>query len=122
MAQGRGISAIVMVFYMLVVSSEMAHAKSFVVGDAAGWTFKMTNWTSGKTFKAGDTLEFNYNPSIHNVVVVDEAGYNSCSASKGSKKYQSGHDHINLAKGGNYFICTFPGHCQADMKIAVNAA
>ncbi|XP_020222018.1 basic blue protein [Cajanus cajan] len=122
MAQGRGTSAIVILFCMLVASSEMAHAKTFVVGDAGGWTFKISKWPSGKTFNAGDTLEFNYDPSAHNVVKVDEAGYNSCTASKGSEKFQSGNDHINLVKGTNYFICTFPGHCLGDVKIAVNAA
>ncbi|TKY71322.1 Basic blue protein [Spatholobus suberectus] len=130
MAQGRGISAMMILFFMLVLYSEMAQANTYVVGDAAGWTFNMTSWPNGKSFRAGDILVFNYNPSYHNVVIVNAAGYNSCSAShdnshsasNGSKAYQSGHDHIPLARGANYFICSFPGHCPANMKIAVNAA
>ncbi|KAL2342170.1 hypothetical protein Fmac_010110 [Flemingia macrophylla] len=123
MAQGRGISAIMMMmlFCVSVISFRMAHATTFVVGDAAGWTFNISNWPSGKTFKAGDILEFKYDPSHHNVVIVDEAGYKSCVDSGKSKKFQSGHDQIKLVKGSNYFICTFPGHCQLEMKIAVNA-
>ncbi|TKY71321.1 Basic blue protein [Spatholobus suberectus] len=121
MAQGRGISAIMLLFCMLVLYSEMAHAKTYVVGDAAGWTFNMTAWPHGKLIMADDILVFNYNSSNHNVVIVDAAGYSSCSASTRSKTYQSGHDHIQIVRGSSYFICTFPGHCQAGMKIAINA-
>ncbi|TKY71320.1 Basic blue protein [Spatholobus suberectus] len=120
MAQGRGISAIMLLFCMLVLYSEIAHAKTYVVGGRAGWTSNMTTWHE-KNFRAGDTLLFIYNSSQHNVVKVDEAGYNSCSASTGSKTYQSGHDFIQLDPGSSYFICTFPGQCEAGMKFAVIA-
>ncbi|XP_027339407.1 basic blue protein-like [Abrus precatorius] len=122
MVQGRGSSATMLLFCALVLCSVMAHATTFQVGDAAGWTFNTVNWPDGKTFKPGDTLVFSYSPAAHNVVKVDEAGYNSCTASEGSKTYQSGNDTIKLCPGKSFFICTFPGHCQGGMKIAVNAA
>ncbi|XP_014517503.1 basic blue protein-like [Vigna radiata var. radiata] len=123
MVQGRGISATMVVLCMLGVFSEMAHATTYVVGGhTGGWAFNMTGWPTGKNFKAGDILVFNYNPQYHNVVTVDETGYNSCTAAPGSKTYQSGHDSITLAKGTTYFICTFFGHCEAKMKIAATAA
>lgn len=55
------------------------------------------------------------------MVVVNKSGYDSCVAPKGSKVYTSGADRITLAKGGNYFLCGFPGHCNLGQKIAVNA-
>lgn len=63
-----------------------------------------------------------YYITYDNVVIVDEAGYNSCRAPKGSITYRSGNDHIALARGPNYFICTNQDHCSLNgMKIAVNA-
>lgn len=69
-----------------------------------------------------DRAVFNYTPEVHNVVRVNEYGYNSCVALGGSKFYESGADRITLAKGPNYFICSIPGHCNSGMmKIALNA-
>ncbi|EEF33768.1 Basic blue protein, putative [Ricinus communis] len=63
---------------------------------------------------------FNYSPAAHNVVAVNRVGYDSCTGPKG-KVYRSGKDRIKLVKGQNFFICSFAGHCQAGMKIAINA-
>ena len=65
---------------------------------------------------------FYYDPSLHNVAVVDIDGYNSCSASPSSEVYSSGNDAITLSKGRNYFICSIPGHCDGGLKIAVDAS
>lgn len=63
---------------------------------------------------------FKYNPRMHNVVVVDENGYNSCKTPAGAEVFTSGNDQITLESGLNYFICNFPGHCQGGMKIAID--
>ena len=66
---------------------------------------------------------FKYNPSFHNVVAIDEDGYNGCStASPSSKVYSTGNDAVKLLKGHNYFICGVPGHCDMGLKIRVNAS
>lgn len=65
---------------------------------------------------------FKYDPTIHNVVIVDKGAYRSCSTPSGATVLQSGNDRITLAKGQNFFICNFPGHCESGMKIAVSAA
>ena len=65
---------------------------------------------------------FNYNPSYHNVVTVDNGGYSGCKTPRGAKVFQTGKDQIKLKKGVNYFICNFNGHCESGMKIAVTAA
>ncbi|CAL1352671.1 unnamed protein product [Linum trigynum] len=40
----------------------------------------------------------------------------------GAKVYASGNDQLTLAKGANYFICAIAGHCQANLKMTVNAS
>ncbi|CAL9178412.1 chemocyanin-like [Musa acuminata AAA Group] len=122
MAQGRGSAvALGLALLCLLIHSEIADAATYVVGDSGGWTFNVVGWPSGKRFRPGDVLVFRYNPSVHNVVAVNAAGYRGCSAPRGSRVFTSGNDRITLARGTNYFICSFAGHCQAGMKIAVTA-
>ncbi|XP_043710147.1 basic blue protein-like [Telopea speciosissima] len=126
MAQGRGsasgIGVIVGITLLaLLLHFEIVHAATYTVGDSGGWAFNVVNWPNGKQFRAGDTLIFKYNPSAHNVVVVDENGYSNCKTPDGAQVHKSGNDQIKLSKGQNYFICNFPGHCESAMKIAVNA-
>ncbi|XP_057979785.1 basic blue protein-like [Malania oleifera] len=121
--QGRGSAMVAAALLLLLLSHcEMARAAVYTVGGAAGWTFNVVGWPQGKRFKAGDVLLFKYNPTIHNLVVVSKAGYNTCSVPKGARTYRSGNDRIVLRKGQNFFLCSLPGHCQSGMKIAVNAA
>ncbi|KAK2384498.1 hypothetical protein P8452_39373 [Trifolium repens] len=121
MALGRG-SALVLLVCFFVLHSELAHAVTYTVGGAGGWTFNTVGWPQGKRFRAGDTLVFNYSPRAHNVVAVNKGGYDSCKTPAGSKVFRSGKDQIRLARGQNYFICNFVGHCESGMKIAINAA
>ncbi|KAK4846351.1 hypothetical protein QYF36_016239 [Acer negundo] len=120
--QGRGSAMLATVLVsLLVVQLEVAQAATYTVGGAGGWTFNVVGWTKGKQFKAGDVLVFNYNPAIHNVVVVNNAGYKACLTPKGAKVYKTGKDQIKLSKGSNFFICNFSGHCESGMKIAITA-
>ncbi|CAL0306524.1 unnamed protein product [Lupinus luteus] len=123
MALGRGSAmvALMLLLMCLLLHSEMAHAATYTVGGANGWTFNTATWPRGKRFRAGDTLVFNYSPGAHNVVAVDKASYSACKTPKGSKVYNSGSDQIKLAKGPNYFICNFVGHCESGTKIAISA-
>ncbi|XP_020204688.1 basic blue protein [Cajanus cajan] len=120
MALGRGSAMVLLLCFLL--HSHMARAATYKVGGPAGWTFNSVGWPNGKRFRAGDTLVFNYGPGTHNVVAVNKGGYDSCKTPRGAKVYRSGKDQIRLAKGQNYFICNFVGHCESGMKIAVNAA
>ncbi|KAI9176606.1 hypothetical protein LWI28_004986 [Acer negundo] len=109
--QGRGSAMLATVLVsLLVVQLEVAQAATYTVGGAGGWTFNVVGWTKGKQFKAGDVLVFNYNPAIHNVVAVNNAGYKACLTPKGAKVYKTGKDQIKLSKGSNFFICNFSGH------------
>jgi hypothetical protein len=55
MALGRG-SALVLLVCFFVLHSELAHAVTYTVGGAGGWTFNTVGWPQGKRFRAGDTL------------------------------------------------------------------
>ncbi|KAA8536525.1 hypothetical protein F0562_029003 [Nyssa sinensis] len=125
MSQGRGsaiVGAATVVCLLLVLHLEVAQAATYTVGGASGWTFNVVGWPNGKSFRAGDILVFNYNSSIHNVVALSKAGYDSCKTPSGAKVYQTGKDQIKLVKGQNSFICNFPGHCESGMKITITAA
>ncbi|KAK6939970.1 Phytocyanin domain [Dillenia turbinata] len=126
MSRGRGsaVGATVLVgaLVCLWIQAEVAHGATYTVGGTKGWAFNVVNWPKGKSFKAGDTLIFNYDKTIHNVVAVNKGGYKGCSTPSGAKMYSSGKDRIKLAKGQNYFICNYAGHCESGMKIAVKAA
>lgn len=81
------------------------------------WRDMYVNW-----YKCWYSAVFNYNPSAHNVVSVNKAGYNTCSVPRGgSRVYNTGRDQIRLVKGLNFFICSVAGHCQSGMKIAITA-
>ncbi|KAG6510222.1 basic blue protein-like [Zingiber officinale] len=124
MAQAQQARSALVILALAVVGHYLlghTEATDFVVGDAGGWKFNVIDWPNGKSFKAGDDLVFNYAAGAHNVVAVNEVGYDQCFPFDG-KVYTSGKDRITLVKGDNYFICAFPGHCEANMKIKVTAA
>ncbi|XP_058191823.1 basic blue protein-like [Rhododendron vialii] len=105
-------------------NGETAEAASFIVGNAKGWAFDVNDWPNGKSFKAEDTLVFNYNPKLHNVVVVKESSdFINCKVPAGATVFTSGKDHVALVRGHNLFICGRPGHCEFGfMNINVTAA
>ncbi|XP_048438953.1 basic blue protein-like [Pyrus x bretschneideri] len=121
-SQVRGSAIVTAVMAMglcMVLHGETAHGETFTVGEGDGWNLKVHDWPNGKNFTANDTLVFKYNNAFHNVAVVDEIGFRTCTV--GDKLFSSGNDEIKIQQGQNYFICGFPGHCAAGMKIAVTA-
>ncbi|KAL7119515.1 hypothetical protein ACP275_02G067400 [Erythranthe tilingii] len=105
----------------VMLQSNKAYATVWNVG-VNGWTFDVQGWESGKNFIAGDTLVFNYKVGDHSVAIVNESNYKECIVPEDAKIYSSGHDEFVLNKGINYFVCGIPGHCDAGMHIAPNAA
>uniref|UniRef100_A0A0E0R7K3 Phytocyanin domain-containing protein n=1 Tax=Oryza rufipogon TaxID=4529 RepID=A0A0E0R7K3_ORYRU len=74
-------------------------------------------------FAAGDTLVFNYQAGVHNVVAASAAEYRSCKVrnSADAAATAAGSAKLDLKKGVNYFICGVPGHCATGMKLRVVA-
>ncbi|KAJ0963703.1 hypothetical protein J5N97_028825 [Dioscorea zingiberensis] len=125
MAMGRGSCTKVALIALLVMiwSPFQTYAANHIVGDSQGWGFSVTytDWAKGQNFASGDTLVFNYQPGLHNVVPVNAAGYKNCKTSGASQAATSGNDKFTLNKGVNYYICSLPGHCSAGMKLQVVA-
>ncbi|KAF0932910.1 hypothetical protein E2562_013110 [Oryza meyeriana var. granulata] len=121
MARAGSVCIAVIGLVLAVCCTEIlvAGATEWTVGDSKGWSFGVAGWENGKAFSAGDVLVFNYDTMMHNVVQVDQAGYDACTAGAGDTTHTSGNDKITLAAGKAFFICSFPGHCANGMKIAV---
>uniref|UniRef100_A0A0D9X467 Phytocyanin domain-containing protein n=1 Tax=Leersia perrieri TaxID=77586 RepID=A0A0D9X467_9ORYZ len=98
-------------------------ATTYTVGAPNGSWDTRTNyaqWVSSINFRVGDQIVFKYSSSAHDVVEVNKAGYDACSASGPIATFTSGDDTVQLsAAGTRYFICGVPGHCTAGMKVAI---
>ncbi|XP_049410685.1 basic blue protein-like [Solanum stenotomum] len=108
------------VMLCILLQTNISKADTFLAGDANGWGFKLNGWPNGKTFKTGDVIEFKYPAGAHNVVKVDQAGFDSCNGA-GGQAFTSGDDKITLTQGTSYFICTIGPHCANGIKAAVTA-
>ncbi|MCO5550912.1 hypothetical protein L7F22_004406 [Adiantum nelumboides] len=99
-----------------------ASAATLTVGGSDGWDIRVdyTAWAASQTFAIGDVLSFPYTSGAHDVVQVDKAGYDACSAASPIATHTDGNTNVALPSAGNfYFLCSFLGHCDAGMKLAV---
>uniref|UniRef100_A0A0E0QE49 Phytocyanin domain-containing protein n=1 Tax=Oryza rufipogon TaxID=4529 RepID=A0A0E0QE49_ORYRU len=122
-ASARALLVVAVAAAAAVLATTAMGATTYTVGAPAGSWDTRTNyaqWASAATFRAGDRLVFRYSPAAHDVVEVTKAGYDACSAASPIATFNSGDDTVPLAAvGTRYFICGFPGHCAAGMKLAV---
>ncbi|KAL5560502.1 hypothetical protein UlMin_036713 [Ulmus minor] len=106
-----------------LMAAPAVYGEQYTVGDTGGWTNSgggYTTWATGKTFKVGDTLLFNYGSS-HKVDVVDKSGYDNCNSANALESHDDGATTITLAKSGPiYFICPVLNHCSSGgMKLSI---
>uniref|UniRef100_A0A0D3GW65 Phytocyanin domain-containing protein n=1 Tax=Oryza barthii TaxID=65489 RepID=A0A0D3GW65_9ORYZ len=122
-ASARALLVVAVAAAAAVLATTAMGATTYTVGAPAGSWDTRTNyaqWASAATFRAGDRLVFRYSPAAHDVVEVTKAGYDACSAASPIATFNSGDDTVPLAAvGTRYFICGFPGHCAAGMKLTV---
>ncbi|KAF5463258.1 hypothetical protein F2P56_019183 [Juglans regia] len=96
----------------------------YKVGDSNGWTNE-TNvdykvWSSNSTFFVGDTFFFQYDYKSNDVMEVSREDFESCNVRSPLNLYTSGRDSITMWKPGHfYYLCSFPGHCQAGQKVDI---
>ncbi|CAM6085056.1 unnamed protein product [Calypogeia fissa] len=109
--------AAVLLCVLLMVNS-FAAAAVVNVGGRGGWTIQRYGRMN---LKRGDALVFNYNRNLHNVMQVTKGVFTSCRVtSKPISTFVSGKDLVKFNSPGTYyFICGFPGHCAAGMKVSV---
>ncbi|KQK03636.1 basic blue protein [Brachypodium distachyon] len=120
-----GVGLLLAIVLMLQVGSELAAAREWVVGDSSGWTFGVMTWPNKpdfKRFRVGDVLVFNYDPNLHNVIMVDSFGFGTCTRHPDNATvYSSGNDRITLGSSGVInFICGKGEHCyKQGMKMSL---
>ncbi|XP_059286136.1 cucumber peeling cupredoxin-like [Lycium ferocissimum] len=119
--------ALVFVAVILAVLPGNIVAVDHVVGNSTGWRIPSggpatyANWASGRTFRVGDTLVFNFATGAHDVAKVTKSAYDSCSSTGPVTLITVGPANITLnSTGAEYFICTFGQHCSAGQKLAIN--
>ncbi|KAI5070446.1 hypothetical protein GOP47_0014789 [Adiantum capillus-veneris] len=121
---GRG-SAHAALLLALACLHEAAYGATHTVGGSRGWDLGVdyTNWAAGVTFKVGDVLFFPYTQTVHNVVVVNKAGYDACSDANAITTLSAGNDNVTLTTAGtHYYLCSVVGHCSGGMKLTVMVA
>ncbi|KAI3832170.1 hypothetical protein MKW92_038466 [Papaver armeniacum] len=112
-----------MALAVLCVASSTAEV--YKVGDDKGWTTlspipDYQKWSSTKAFKVGDSIVFEYNPQMHNVVQVNYTDYKNCNAASPIRTLTSGKDTIPINSKGHYwYICGIPGHCAMGQKVDI---
>ncbi|KAL3633049.1 hypothetical protein CASFOL_026033 [Castilleja foliolosa] len=116
-------------FLCLIVVCVLVHFSAaqtvHVVGDGMGWDIPSNvpyiNWVSGRTFRVGDILEFNFVTNQHDVVRVPQASYTACSDDNAiGDIITTGPVNITLSSAGDhYYICTFGSHCNAGQRLAI---
>ncbi|KAM7501341.1 hypothetical protein LguiB_000245 [Lonicera macranthoides] len=94
------------------------------VGDSAGWTntghVDYKTWSSTKNFYVGDTIVFEYNKQLQNVVRVTHKNFHACNATSPHAVYATGNDSFAASKPSHFFfICSLPGHCEAGQKVDI---
>ncbi|CAN6807255.1 unnamed protein product [Brassica oleracea] len=102
----------------------LARSASFYeVGDTNGWTTKMGLeyfFFFFFTFYLGDSLIFQYNKDLHNVMEVSFKDYELCNPNSALATYHSEYEPVKLNRTGHYyFICGVPGHCECGQKLEV---
>ncbi|XP_056162204.1 umecyanin-like [Syzygium oleosum] len=120
---GRVLPVMAVVLWLMLRSAEAA---TYIVGDATGWsnvanaaTF-YSNWASGQTFQVDDILVFNFISGQHDVAVVSESSFTSCTTSSPISLHTTPPVNYTLnATGAVYFICTHDSHCSQGQKLSV---
>ncbi|XP_014494977.1 uclacyanin-3 isoform X3 [Vigna radiata var. radiata] len=95
--------------------------ENHTVGGASGWDLRsnIQAWSSTTTFNIGDDLVFSYTP-VHDVVEVNQLGYDTCTIANALATYDNGETVIHLSGAGTrYFVCGRMGHCQQGLKLQV---
>ncbi|XP_050387223.1 cucumber peeling cupredoxin-like [Argentina anserina] len=117
------------VLIMAVSSYACAHsgvAYSVGVGDPVCWSIPprpdyYTNWSDSHFFKIGDTLVFNFEGGLSNVVQVTKQDYETCTAYRPFRIFNNGLANITLLdKGVLYFITNVSNYCSLGQKISIS--
>ncbi|KAL8214945.1 hypothetical protein R6Q57_004394 [Mikania cordata] len=124
MLKPRLLFSVILITTIESVFMKAVMGEVYNVGDFEGWTNLIdsgyASWASSKKFRVGDTLLFHYNLTNHNVMQVNQHDFRSCNVTAPWRTFKTGNDSFIIkAPGHYYFICSFPGHCEAGQKLDV---
>ncbi|KAA8534601.1 hypothetical protein F0562_032140 [Nyssa sinensis] len=115
-------SAIVLV--LMVTLLDRSFGVQYMVGDSV-WSIPpipdfYANWSSSLSFQIGDTLFFDFDSELHNVMQVSRREFDTCTASHPYKAFTVGPVIVPLIEQGVfYFICSVSKYCALGQKLAV---
>ncbi|XP_061362263.1 cucumber peeling cupredoxin-like [Gastrolobium bilobum] len=101
------------------------YATQFIVGDSAGWVIPpyptyYSNWSHSQFIRAGDSLEFEFDPKFYNLIQVSQYEYEHCTAFEPLKVFNNSPAILPLKeKGMLFFTCTISNYCCLGQKIAI---
>lgn len=110
---------------LLLAVSRISMGVLHKIGDSAGWAVIGNpnfygKWASARVFQLGDTILFEYDPKAHSVLEVSRSKFHGCDTTSPLTTYSTGNDTVKLKNAGHfYYICGFPGHCQAGQKVDI---
>ncbi|CAI8593382.1 unnamed protein product [Vicia faba] len=115
------VKALIVIVFTSILFFRCVCGANHTVGGASGWDLNanMHDWSSTTTFNVGDDLVFSYTP-LHDVVEVNQRGYDTCTIANAIATYNTGETVIHLfSEGTRYFVCGRLGHCQMGLKLEV---
>ncbi|GFP88838.1 mavicyanin [Phtheirospermum japonicum] len=95
-----------------------------IVGDSI-WSIPptndfYTNWSSSYSFHIGDTLYFDFDSGLYNVIQVSRGEFDSCSGNQPLNALMDGPAVFPLwRKGVFYFVCNVSDYCWLGLKVSV---
>ncbi|KAL1559463.1 mavicyanin-like [Salvia divinorum] len=112
--------ALVVVLLVLWSSEGLQHR----VGDSI-WSIPPTNnfyknWSSSYIFHTGDTLYFDFDSGLYNVLQVSRGEFDMCTGYEPYKTFIDGPATIPLLmKGVFYYVCNVSNYCALGLKLWV---
>nr|1JER_A Chain A, Cucumber Stellacyanin [Cucumis sativus] len=99
-----------------------------IVGDNTGWSVPSSpnfysQWAAGKTFRVGDSLQFNFPANAHNVHEMEtKQSFDACNFVNSDNDVERTSPVIERLDelGMHYFVCTVGTHCSNGQKLSIN--
>ncbi|KAL8051520.1 hypothetical protein ABFS82_06G151200 [Erythranthe guttata] len=98
--------------------------KQHIVGDSI-WSIPptnhfYTNWSSSYSFHTGDSLYFDFDSGLYNVIQVPRGEFDSCIGDQPLDAFMEGPAAVSLPrKGVYYFVCNVSNYCELGVKVSV---
>ncbi|XAR53540.1 hypothetical protein NMG60_11022136 [Bertholletia excelsa] len=78
------------------------------------------NWSSSRSFLVGDSLVFEFDSELHNVMQVSRRDYDNCDAGHPLRVFDGGPTTVPLIEQGLfYYICGLSNYCSLGQKLVV---